>query len=162
MKKALILILVVMVCLVAYYTWSFADGGYTSGGATITDAVENIEINWTSGSVTVAYHDADTVILEETGDRPIEGDDRLRWKLDGKTLVVEYNTPGFFDFLSFTKPSKALTVTLSKGVTLKKADIIATSADATCHASLDGTILLREVNGTLFAQLHTVLVEVNF
>jgi DUF4097 and DUF4098 domain-containing protein YvlB len=126
MKKALILILVVMVCLVAYYTWSFADGGYTSGGATITDAVENIEINWTSGSVTVAYHDADTVILEETGDRPIEGDDRLRWKTDGTTLVVEYNTPALFRFFS---PTKALTVTLPKDISLKKVRITATSAD---------------------------------
>ena len=128
MKKILIAVLVLTVCLAGYYTWSVADG-YTSGGATVTDAVETIDIRWTSGSVTVGYHDADTVILEEEAVRPIEGNDRLRWKLDGKTLVVEYNTPGFLDFLNFTKPSKALTVTLPKGIALKKADIIATSAD---------------------------------
>lgn len=126
MKKVLILILAVMICLVAYYTWSFADGDFTSGNATITDEVDSIDINWTSGSVTVAYHDADTVILEETSDRPINGDDRMRWKMDGKTLVVEYNTPALFRFFS---PSKALTITLPKGKSLKKADIIATSAD---------------------------------
>ena len=126
MKKALILVLAVMICLVAYYTWSFADGDFTSGNATITDEVESIDINWTSGSVTVTYHDADTVILEETSDRPINGDDRMRWKIDGKTLVVEYNTPVF---LRFSSPTKALTVTLPRGKSLKKADIIATSAD---------------------------------
>ena len=126
MKKALILVLAVMICLVAYYTWSFADGDFTSGNATITDEVESIDINWTSGSVTVTYHDADTVILEETSDRPINGDDRMRWKMDGKTLVVEYNTPVF---LRFSSPTKALTVTLPRGKSLKKADIIATSAD---------------------------------
>ena len=126
MKKVLILVLAVVICLVAYYTWSFADGGFTSGNATITDEVENIDINWTSGSVTVAYHDADTVILEETSDRPIDGDDRMRWKIEGTTLVVEYNTPALFRFFS---PTKALTVTLPRGKSLKKAGIIATSAD---------------------------------
>ena len=64
MKKILIAVLVLTVCLAGYYTWSVADG-YTSGGATVTDAVETIDIRWTSGSVTVGYHDADTVILEE-------------------------------------------------------------------------------------------------
>ena len=126
MKKAMVMILAIMVCLVAYHVWSFADGNFTSGGATITDAVENIDIEWTAGSVTVAYHDEDTVILEESSDRPINGDDRMRWKMDGKTLVIEYNSPVLFRFFT---PTKALTVTLPKGISLKKTEISTTSAD---------------------------------
>ena len=106
MKRALIVLLVLMTCLFAYNARTLADG-FTDGGATITDAVESIDIRWTSGSVTVAYHDADSVILEEKADRAITGNDRMRWKMEGKTLVVEYNTPEFFDFLNFGKPSKA-------------------------------------------------------
>ena len=157
MKKVLIAVLVLMVCLAGYYTWSVADG-YTSGGATVTDAVESIDIRWTSGSVTVEYHDANTVVLEEKADRPIEGDDRLRWKLDGKTLVVEYNTPGFFDFLSFTKPSKALTVTLPKGIALKKADIIATSADVIVPELAAEEITLGSTSGDVKAEVTAPVV----
>ena len=157
MKKILIAVLVLTVCLAGYYTWSVADG-YTSGGATVTDAVETIDIRWTSGSVTVGYHDADTVILEEEAVRPIEGNDRLRWKLDGKTLVVEYNTPGFLDFLNFTKPSKALTVTLPKGIALKKADIIATSADIVVPELTAEEITLGSTSGDVKAEVTAPVV----
>jgi len=149
--------LVLTVCLAGYYTWSVADG-YTSGGATVTDAVETIDIRWTSGSVTVGYHDADTVILEEEAVRPIEGNDRLRWKLDGKTLVVEYNTPGFLDFLNFTKPSKALTVTLPKGIALKKADIIATSADIVVPELTAEEITIGSTSGDVKAEVTAPVV----
>lgn len=148
MKKALILVLVAVVCLVAYYTWSFADGDFISGGAMITDTVESIDIEWTSGSVTVAYHDADTVILEETSDRPINGDDRMRWKMDGKTLVVEYNTPVLFRFFSLTK---ALTVTLPKDICLKKAEIIATSADINAPELKADEVVLGSTSGSVNA-----------
>ena len=154
MKKALILILAGMLCLVAYYTWSIADE-YTSGGGTITDAVENIRIDWTSGSVTVKYHDAETVILEETGDRPIEGDDRMRWKMDGKTLVIEYNTPKLFRFFS---PTKALTVTLPKGMSLKKAEINATSADITVPEMTAEEIYLGSTSGDVNAAVSAPVV----
>jgi hypothetical protein len=157
MKKVLIAVLVLMVCLVGYHIWSLADD-YTSGGATITDAVENIEINWTSGKVTVAYHDADTVILEETADRAINGDDRMRWKMNGKTLVVEYNTPGFFDFLNFSKPSKALTVTLPKGISLKKANILATSADIIVPELRAEEIVLGSTSGDVKAEVTAPVV----
>lgn len=155
MKKALILVLAAMICLVAYYTWSFADGDFTSGNATITDEVESIEIDWTSGSVTVAYHDENTVILEETSDRPINGDDRMRWKMDGKTLVVEYNTPALFRFFS---PSKALTVTLPKGRNLKKAEIIATSADIRVPELTAGEIALGSTSGEVNATVSAPFV----
>ena len=155
MKKALILVLAVMICLVAYYTWSFADGDFTSGNATITDEVESIDINWTSGPVTVAYHDADTVILEETSDRPINGDDRMRWRMDGKTLVVEYNTPALFRFFS---PSKALTITLPKGKSLKKAEIIATSADIRVPELTAEEIVLGSTSGDVDATVSAPIV----
>ena len=155
MKKAMVMILVIMVCLVAYHVWSFADGDFTSGGATITDAVESIEIEWTSGSVTVAYHDADTVILEETSDRPINGDDRMRWKMDGKKLVVEYNTPVFLRFFS---PTKALTVTLPKGIILKKAEINATSADIDVPELIAEEVVLGTTSGDVNAAVNAPVV----
>ena len=158
MKKVLISVLVLVVCLAGWYTWSAADGEYTSGGATITDAVESFEINWTSGSVTVAYHDADSIILEESADRAVSGNDRMRWKLDGKKLVVEYDTPGFLGFLNFSKPSKALTVTLPKGMSLKKADIIATSADIIVPELVADEIALGSTSGGIRAEVTAPVV----
>ena len=157
MKKVLIAVLVLMICLAGYYTWSAADD-YTSGGATVTDTVEELEISWTSGSVAVAYHDEDTVVLEETADRAINGNDRMRWKIDGKTLIVEYNTPGFLDFLNFSNPSKALTVTLPKGIRLKKADITVTSADITVPELAADEITLGSTSGSIRAEVTAPVV----
>ena len=152
MKKALIAILVLMVCLFVYYTWSVAEQ-YNSGNATITDDVESIRISWTSGRVTFACHDGDTVIIEETADREIGGNDRMRWKMDGKTLVIEHDTPGFFDFLNFGKPAKTLTVTLPKGLRLKKAEIAATSADIDVPELTAEEIVIGSTSGDVNAAL---------
>ena len=150
MKKTMILILAVMACLFAWYAWSFADGSFSEGNATITGRVESVRISWTSGLVTVAYHDADTVLLEEKADRPVNGNDRMRWKMDGTTLVVEYNTPRFFSFFS---PSKALTVTLPQGISLKRAEIEATSADIVIPEMAAEEVVLGSTSGDVSASV---------
>ena len=69
-------------------------GSFKGGNAVITDKIENLNINWTAGSVKIAYHAENTVTLEETASRAISEDDRLQWKVEGSTLRVQYNKPG--------------------------------------------------------------------
>ena len=99
---------------------------YSRGGDTISGKVENLDIDWTAGSVTVAYHAEDTVILSESADREIPDDEKLLWKLDGTTLKVEYHKTELF---KITTLAKNLTITLPENTRLNKAEIRATSAD---------------------------------
>ena len=87
-----------------------SGGSFKGGNAVITDKIENLNINWTAGSVKIAYHAENTVTLEETASRAISDDDRLQWKVEGTTLQVQYNKPG----IRLNTPAKNLVITLPK------------------------------------------------
>ena len=52
---------------------------YTAGETEITEAVNHLDISWTSGKVTVAYHAKDTVELRETSKTALQEDQKMRW-----------------------------------------------------------------------------------
>lgn len=97
---------------------------YTAGDTVITDEVKNIDVNWTSGKVTVAYHAENTVTVSETAGRELKEDQKLRWWMDGDTLRIQYAKNGFrinWDL------EKELTLTLPEGIRLETAEISLTS-----------------------------------
>ena len=100
MKKTIGLMVALALCAVLLYgcgasgTDNWKD--YSTGGDTISGVVENLAVDWTAGSVTIAYHADSTVVLEEKADRVIPDDEELLWKLDGTTLKIEYHRPGLF------------------------------------------------------------------
>ena len=56
--------------------------------------IENIEVDWQSGSVSIASHSESTFLLsEKTGDG-ISDDFRVHWWLEGTTLHVKYAASG--------------------------------------------------------------------
>ena len=101
---------------------------YTAGETEITGTVRNLAVNWVDGSVTVAYHDRDSILLSETANRTLGDDSKLRWWLDGDTLRVQYAKPGFR--LSFNLQKK-LTLTLPRDIALDKVDVSTVSANVT-------------------------------
>lgn len=101
---------------------------YRVGDAEISEAIQNLEIEWTSGRVTLAYHAENTVEIQEKSAGTLRDSDKLRWVLDGDTLRILHDQPGLHLF-SFTSPKKELTVTLPEGTELGRVRISATSAD---------------------------------
>ena len=104
---------------------------YTAGPTSLNGAVKNLDIDWTEGFVSIAYHPQDTVEIAESAPKKISGDAALRWWLDGDTLRIRYAKSGFFTFFGL---KKALTVTLPEGVALESVGIDATSADVKAQA----------------------------
>ena len=100
---------------------------YTSGDAAITETVQNLDIEWTSGARNIEYHPENTVLLHEESKKAISKDRQMRWKLDGDTLRVRYEKQGFRLF-SLAEAEKTLTVTLPEGTVLEDVSIDATSA----------------------------------
>src|SRR5574344_1946585 len=67
---------------------------YKAGQTEIKDKVEKIELDWVSGSVKVAYHDEDTIKLEEKSDGDLSEDKQLHWMMDGTTLRIKLAASG--------------------------------------------------------------------
>ena len=70
-KTARLLLLLTALCLLLCsctslgYVYPNADK-YTAGGARIDQRVEDIDINWVDGMVTIEYHNGNEIILKET------------------------------------------------------------------------------------------------
>lgn len=117
---------------------------YTAGNAVIDGAVKNLDVHWTSGDVTIAYHDEDTVELTETSKKPLSESDQLRWWLDGDTLRVQFRKPGLRLGWSL---DKQLTLTLPKGAKLGTAAIELTSGDMHIPEIEANTLALESTSG---------------
>lgn len=108
---------------------------YSVGDAEIADKIENIEINWASGSVNVVSHSEDTFLLsEKTGDG-ISDDLRMHWWLEGSTLHVKFAASGANLWL-FRTGNKKLTLTVPETTSFN--DITIKSASAEVNA--DGLV----------------------
>ena len=140
MSKSIILKIAAAVCIVALLACAFTIFGktfrignryanaeqYTAGATTLDKPVKNLDVNWTDGRVTIAYHDKDTVEIAETAKKEISADAQLRWWLDGDTLRIQYAKSGYF---RLTGLNKELTLTLPEGIGLGSVAIDATSAE---------------------------------
>ena len=140
MNKSIILKIAAAVCIVALLACAFTIFGktfrignryanaeqYTAGATTLDKPVKNLDVNWTDGKVTIAYHDKDTVEISETAPKAISEDAALRWWLDGDTLRIQYAKSGYFRLNGL---NKELTLTLPEGIELGSVAIDATSAN---------------------------------
>ncbi|MGM9612542.1 MAG: DUF4097 family beta strand repeat-containing protein [Butyricicoccus sp.] len=105
---------------------------YSVGGAEITDKIENIEIDWPSGSVSVVSHSGNTVLLSEKAEDGIPEELRVHWWLDGTTLRVRFAASGA-SLRSFNTGHKELTLAVPE--TLSFDDILIRAASAEIDAS---------------------------
>ena len=130
----------------------YADAGkYTAGAAKITGTVRNLDINWTSGKVTVAYRTGSTVTLEESAKRALNDSEKMRWWLDGETLRVQFAASG----THWNMPEKELTVTLPEGISLGKAAIRTTSGNMDIPALRAENLELSSTSGDITAAAET-------
>ncbi|MBR3740685.1 MAG: DUF4097 family beta strand repeat protein [Clostridia bacterium] len=126
---------------------------YRVGDAEISATIRNLEINWTSGRVDIAYHSGNTILISEKTTGVISEDMRMRWRLDGDTLRIEYDKPGLHLF-SFMPHEKELTVDLPDGLKLEKADISVTSGDVNIPALYADELKLGATSGDIRGLVH--------
>lgn len=124
---------------------------YTAGDAEITGIVKNLEVNWTSGKITVAYHGKETVELRETAKRPIGEDQKMRWWLDGDTLRIQYCKAGLNWSLA-ADPDKELVLTLPEGIELDSTLFNLTSGDLIIPGMRTGNLQMTATSGNLNAE----------
>lgn len=76
---------------------------YSAGEAELSGTVENIDINWPVGSVTVLPHNANAVCLSEKSEREWAVDRQLHYWLDNTTLKIKYYGCGKWDLSELKK-----------------------------------------------------------
>ncbi len=99
---------------------------YSAGNTEISGDVENLCIDWQSGSVTVSYYDKDTVSITETCDTELSEERQVHTWLDGKTLRIHYCKSG--ENFTLTNSEKKLEVKLPKNTELKSLSYDGSSA----------------------------------
>ena len=160
MKKSSIFTVALIICLillgtVAFTVFGVSVGGYANaekyqaGDTEISAAVENLEINWTEGTVNIVFHEGSGVSVSETAKKPLSDDLRLRWWLDGTTLRIQYAKSGLR--ISADSLEKALTVSLPEGLVLGTAAIHGTSADFNIAALAAEDMILETTSGNITA-----------
>ena len=152
---AVVLIWTVVLCInkiVGYAGSWFANADkYTAGDAQIKETIKNLDIDWTSGKVLLAYHDENTVVISEKSKKPINEDKQMRWWMDGDTLRIRYEKEGFNLFSFGSHQDKELTVTLPEGTELHDVNISATSGTINVPSLKADTLNLEITSGAIDA-----------
>ena len=154
-KIAMIVCAVVLLCTVIITSTGMFNaagiGGYanaeqyTAGAAEIAEPVKNLDVNWTSGKVILAYHAENTVLVREEVSRELSPDDQMQWWLEGDTLHIQFTKPG----IRWNLPEKILTVTLPEGTELENARIHTTSGDMEIPALKAKELTLESTSGDI-------------
>ncbi len=124
---------------------------YTSGESAIDGRVEDIDISWLDGSVTVRYHKGSKVELSESAGRSLSDDTQLHWYLDGKTLRVKYAAAGIRMLPSL---NKQLTVLLPEGLRLDDIKISVASAQVEADGIDADEIHIQSASGRIALRQH--------
>ncbi len=111
--------------------YSTSTEAFTSGGGTIDpddieNKIENIDVEWASGSVLIYPADVEAIEIHEAGN--ISEGQEMVYAINEKTLKIHYSKPsikiGFF-----STPKKDLTIVVPNGWLCDKLSIDAASAD---------------------------------
>lgn len=121
---------------------------YSAGDAEIRETVNNLDIDWINGKVTVEYHTKKTIELREQSAKPIEKDMQMRWWLDGDTLRVHYAKAGF---RLKGNQQKELTVVLPEGMSFSEVNISATSGELSIPSLQAERMTLATTSGDISA-----------
>lgn len=105
---------------------SYADSEqYIAGGAELSETVEQIDIHWPVGSVTVKPHGGNTVSFSEESAKDLTEDARLHHWLDGTTLHIQFCQAGKW---LLDEMEKDLTVLVPEGLALAELEVNTLSA----------------------------------
>lgn len=128
---------------------------YRIGNAEITEKVANISLEWTAGTIGVAYHDKDTVLITEKSTSALTEEESVHWYLDGATLRIHFAASGLSESLKLTPTKKDLTLTLPKSFWADRIEIFTASADF--KGSLNaGEIEIASSSGTVWLDSDAV------
>lgn len=144
---AVLLCGVLIAGLSSHFSWSFLENiglswssfrydeqGYSIGDFQTDAEIHTLNIHWIGGSVHFTISEDDSVAVEEKSSKPLDEDDRMRYKVDGGVLTIRARKSGMF-FGIGKKLSKDLTVAVPKELAGKLTQIAADCVSASVSLS---------------------------
>lgn len=126
------------------YQVDYDTGHYNRGGSEIPAAtIQNIEIEWASGSITVETADTDLISFREEGGKNSEP---MVYRQTGDTLTIEYQASKIHFGFSVT-PSKDLIITVPNNWNCGELTVDAASADLTVNGLTADEVELNMASG---------------
>ena len=133
---------------------------YSVGDTEITDKIENIEIDWPSGSVSVVSHSGNTFLLSEKAEDKIPEDLRVHWWLDGTTLHVKFAASGA-GLRLFHTWHKDLTLTVPEALSFDDVVICAASAEIDASDLAAETLSVSTASGNVSISCAANTIKLN-
>ena len=94
-----------------FNVYSNADK-YDYGNRDVSEQIDELDINWSSGEVSVVRHDLSTISIVETSTDKLDPDEQVHTWVDGKTLRIHFAKSGEMFF--FGSPKKKLEIRVFK------------------------------------------------
>ncbi len=119
-----------------------SDGTVASRGEVDPSQIKNIEIDWTSGSVTVQKGNVDTITFAETPG--LDENQKMQWRVKGDTLEIDCSK--YKVIIGITK-SKDLVVTVPTDWDCRDLEISTVDADITVNSLAAEEVNISAVDG---------------
>lgn len=122
----------------------------TGGEAQFSAAkVERLDIGWIAGNVEISVYDGDEIRVTESASRPLEENEKLRWKLEDGVLRLRYCAPGVCNM-----QEKSLVVLIPESLCLEELEVDVISAELTLDTlTVSGEVNFDSVSGGVRARM---------
>ncbi len=120
---------------------------YSSGDREFSEEITRVDIDWSSGKVTVSENDGNTVSVTETCSEELSDSKKVHTWLEGSVLHIRFSASG--ETFYGSTPEKKLSVKLPKGLKLDAFDYSGSSAEASFENITAGAVRADSSSGDL-------------
>ena len=137
-------------------TFNYSDSSsYSVGDTEIAKRVSEININWFNGEINVESYDGDRLIVkDEVISGNLNEDLKLRWKIDGDEIKIQFSKSG--KKLDLNDFKKRLVVKVPSSWRLEEIEIDVVTADSLIRIDDVKEVKWNSVNGTLDVDTSTL------
>lgn len=130
---------------ISTYLYDDADN-YIKGGSTISNTVENLEIDWIVGSVSIETHEENTVLFSEEANKDLDDNNTMYYYLEGTTLHIKFCRSGNYTLKNIEKD---LTIYIPEELNLNEVNIEIVSANIEMKEINTETLDVNSVSGNI-------------
>lgn len=128
---------------------------YVAGDTELTGIIENIEINWMSGNVTVLTHSTNTVSISEKSVKELTENTKLHYWLENTTLHIKFLACGKWDLSEYKKD---LTILVPEDLVISNLKVSTLSANVKLNdCAVTELVEVNTLSGNINAKFSAAL-----
>ena len=132
---------------------------YTAGDREIKEKIENINIDYNSGSVKLIGSDTDIITVKETSSVKLDDKRKVHTWVDGTTLYVRYCACA--KNLDLNNLQKQLIITIPDNLILSDLYVDVSSADVSCENFKSDSVDISASSGNILAECEANMIKLS-